>query len=71
MWATLKCFVRRFTGDAHLEALLRRNREALERKRREARLSLPNWHQSPMTSKLVDRGILTSLHAAAQGDRAG
>ena len=41
MWATLKCFVRRFTGDAHLEALLRHNREALERKRREARVSAP------------------------------
>ncbi len=39
MWKMLKCFMRRFTPDPHLEELLKRNREALERKRREARLA--------------------------------
>ena len=36
MLKMLRCFVRRFTPDPHLEELLKRNREALERKRREA-----------------------------------
>jgi hypothetical protein len=40
MLQMLKCFVRRFTPDPHLEALLRRNREALEKKRREARIAV-------------------------------
>ena len=39
MWKMLKCFVRRFTPDPHLEELLKRNREALERKRREAQVA--------------------------------
>ena len=39
MWHMLKCFIGRFTTDPHLEELLRRNREALERKRQEARLA--------------------------------
>ncbi len=39
MWRMLRCFMRRFTPDPHLEELLKRNREALERKRREARLA--------------------------------
>ena len=40
MLQMLKCFMRRFTPDPHLEALLRRNREALEKKRREARIAV-------------------------------
>lgn len=39
MWKMLRCFARRFTPDPHLEELLKRNREALERQRREARVA--------------------------------
>lgn len=50
MWQMLKCFVRRFTPDPHLEKLLRRNREALEKKRREARLA--DHAENTVTEKL-------------------
>jgi len=39
MWKMFRCFVRRFNSDPHLEELLKRNREALEEKRREVRLA--------------------------------
>ena len=50
MWKMLKCFARRFTPDPHLEELLRRNREALESKRRAARLAAHT--ENPVTEEL-------------------
>jgi len=41
MWNMIQAVVRRLQSDKELEERLKRNREALERKRMEARISVP------------------------------
>jgi hypothetical protein len=70
MWKMFRCFAKRFTPDPYLEDLLKRNREALERKRREARL--PAHTKKPVTEELqrapdrADPGALTGSHIAGR-----